>query len=517
MSTTLPSQLPILAILIPLVAGFATPVIGVLGKKIRNSFVTIILGIQFLLMALTLNEVLSEGIISYAVGHGVPVPSGMEVPIRVVLEVDAMGAFFGLFVILSILVASIYSFSYLKGKGNLTGFYTLVLILASGSAGFAYTGDLFNLFVFLEITSISAVGLVAYRKGDGLSAEAAFKFLMISTIGGMIYLLGISILYGQYDALSIAAIADRMVFDMADKMALVSIVSALAMKLGSFPMHMWVPDAYGEAPAPISMVMVVISQLSLYGLFRISFSLFGVNLDGATLGWIIVIFGLLTMFVGVTMALIQKKIKRLMAYHAISQSGYMLLGVGAGLVALKTSGDMSSFGLVAMEGGLFHMVNHAMYKGLLFLTAGAIIYKTNTRSLNDLGGLAREMPITSIAFIIGAGAISGIPPFNGFASKFLIYESVFKLNPFLTAVAMLVSVMTLASFVKVFQSAFLGPAKPEFKGVGEVPKKMKYSMLALSALIILFGLFPDIVVNNLVEPAANALINQMEYIGGMIP
>ncbi|PTD93988.1 NADH:ubiquinone oxidoreductase [archaeon SCG-AAA382B04] len=515
MSASVPTNYPIFAIIIPLIAGFAAPIIGVFGSKIRNIYVTVVLGIQLILTGLVLNTVLSEGIISYAIGHGVPVPSGLEVPVRVVFEVDAIGAFFGLFAILSIFLASIYSFSYLEGKGNLTGFYTLVLVMAAGSIGFAYTGDLFNLFVFLEVTSISAVGLVAYPKRDGLSAEAAFKFLVISVLGGLVYLFGVGILYGQYDVLSIAAVAERMQFGIADKLALISIFSALAMKLGSVPMHMWVPDAYGESPAPVSMMMVVISQLSLYGLVRISFSLYGLNLDGTTLGWIIVVLGLLTMFVGVTMALIQKKLKRLMAYCAISQIGYILLGVGAGLIALKT-GAIAEYGLKAIEGGLFHMVNDVIYMGLLFLTAGALIYKTKERSLNELGGLAREMPVTVIAFIVGAGAISGIPPFNGFASKFLIYESVYKINPFLTAVAMLVSVMTLAIFVKVFQSAFLGPEITEYKGVGEVPTKMKISMVILSVLIILFGLFPNLIVNEFVEPAAMALVDQAKYIGGML-
>ncbi len=512
----------ILAIAIPLLAAFATPLIGRLNKKIRNIWAIISLGTSLSLIILTFNEVIKNGIITYTLGASSPgqtVPTGWAVPVRIVLEIDGMGAFAALGMGITTFLAAIYSWSYFDEKETgLNRFYTLLLLLGAGGTGLAFTGDLFNLFVWLEVSSISATGLVAFWSYKGTPNEAGFKFILISAIGSLMVLMAVGIFYGQYDALNIAMIAQRMMdtgFTSLDKIGLVLLVGAFGMKCGAVPMHMWIPDAYSESPAPISMVMVTTSQLSLYGLFRISFSLFGLNLQGEILGWVIVIFGLLTMFVGVTMALIQKKVKRLMAYHAISQTGYMLLGVGVGLIALK-SGELGSYGLKAMQGGIFHIINHAMYKGLLFLTAGAIIYKTGTKNLNKIGGLAREMPVTSIAFVIGAASIAGLPPFNGFASKILIYESVYKVNPFLTAVAMVVSVLTLASFVKIFQSAFLGPEIPEYKGIGEVPASMKISMIALSVLVILFGIFPDLIVNTIVEPAANALINQLDYIGGVL-
>jgi len=283
------------------------------------------------------------------------------------------------------------------------------------------------------------------------------------------------------------------------------------MKAGSVPMHMWTPDAYSEAPAAITMVLVAASQASLYALFRVSFSLYNISLNTVTIGWIIIILGVLSMFIGVTMAIIQKDIKRLMAYHAISQTGYMLLGVGVGLAVLANPVALDSFGIKAMEGSIFHIMNHAMYKGLLFLTAGALFYRTGTRDLNKMGGLANNMFYTTIFFIIGAAAIAGIPPFNGFASKLIIYESVYKFNPLLSIIAMLVSILTLASFVKVFHSAFLGPKLEQYKKVQEVPKSMLFAMATLACIIVLFGLFPDVIVKNLVHPAVMALINQTNY------
>jgi multicomponent Na+:H+ antiporter subunit D len=222
------------------------------------------------------------------------------------------------------------------------------------------------------------------------------------------------------------------------------------------------------------------------------------------------------MFVGVTMAIPQKDVKRLMAYHAVSQTGYMLLGVGVGLAVLGSPQLMEQYGQIAMEGGIFHIINHAMYKGLLFLTAGAIFYQTGTRNLNKLGGLGHSMKWTMIFFIIGALAIAGIPPFNGFASKLMIYESVYLFNPALAIIAMVVSILTLASFVKVFHSIFMGPKLPEYQEVKEAPLPMVIGMGILALLVILFGIFPQQVVDILISPAATALINQGSYITSVL-
>ena len=273
-------------------------------------------------------------------------------------------------------------------------------------------------------------------------------------------------------------------------------------------MHFWTPDAYSAAPASITATLVVASQASLYALFRVCFTLYGSALNLTIVGAVIIIFGLLSMFIGVIMAIPQKDIKRLMAYHAISQTGYMLLGVGVGLYLISKP-EFSSYGIKAMEGGVFHIINHAMYKGLLFLTAGAIYYRLKTRNLNEMGGLGHSMKYTSIFFIIGAMAIAGIPPFNGFSSKLLIYEAAYKVSPILSIIAMLVSILTLASFVKVFHSAFMGP---KIHDVEEVPKSMLIAMGLLAFLIIFFGLFPDLIVKNLVEPAVNALVNHNSYL-----
>jgi len=506
---------PALVMALPLLAAFLTPVIGRFNRKILGWFISVILGLTLGITILMAIQILTNGSMIYVFGgsnSGLTLPSGYTVPIRIIFHIDGMGIFMGLITAVVSFLAAIYSLSFMQKESGLEKYYALLLLLATGMFGMEFTGDIFNFFVFLEIASISSVALIAFRSTfSGEPAEAGFKYMVVSSISALMVLFAVGLFYGQYDVLNMATIASVMQFTQLDKIALILLVTVLSMKAGSVPMHMWTPDAYSEAPAAITMVLVAASQASLYALFRVCFSLYNISLNTVTIGWIIIILGVLSMFIGVTMAIIQKDIKRLMAYHAISQTGYMLLGVGVGLAVLSNPVALNSFGIKAMEGSIFHIMNHAMYKGLLFLTAGALFYRTGTRDLNKMGGLANNMIYTTIFFIIGAAAIAGIPPFNGFASKLIIYESVFKFNPLLSIIAMLVSILTLASFVKVFHSAFLGPKLEQYKKVQEVPKSMLFAMATLACIIVLFGLFPDVIVKKLVHPAVMALINQTNY------
>lgn len=514
---------PALVIALPLLAAFVTPVLGRFNCKKISWFVSAVFGVTLLLTLFMAVQVLTNGTIVYVFGGsemGLTLPSGYTFPIRIIFQIDAMGIFMALITAVVAFLAAVYSVTYMKEHSGVDKYYTLLLLLATSMLGMELTGDIFNFFVFFEISSISSVALISFRSTfNGEPAEAAIKYMVVGNISALMVLFAIGLFYGQYGALNMAAIANFMEFTKLDKMALILFLTMLAMKSGAVPMHMWTPDAYSEAPSAITMVLVAASQASLYALFRIIFSLYNVTLNTVTVGWIIIILGVLSMFIGVTMAIIQTDIKRLMAYHAISQTGYMLLGVGVGVAVLANPGALESFGIKAMEGGIFHIMNHAMYKGLLFLTAGALFYRTGTRDLNKMGGLAHNMSYTTIFFIIGAAAIAGIPPFNGFASKLIIYESVYQFNPLLAIIAMLVSILTLASFVKVFHSAFLGPQLEQYKSVREVPKSMVFAMAVLSCIVVFFGLFPDVIVKYLVHPAVMALINQSHYtstiLGGM--
>lgn len=510
---------PILIVAIPLLAAFVIPLLSRLSSKVRDTFNVSLLSFVAFLVAILAIDIYTNGARIYTLGASVPElarPEGYMVPIRIMFQVDGISIFMGLTVTVVALAALIYSLQFVKKETGQDRFYSLFMLLYVGMIGLVFTGDLFNLFVFLEILSIAGAGLAAYRINMADAVEGGFKYIVISAVSALLVLFAIGILYGQYNLLSIAALADTMQFNTLDMIALALLAIAFVMKLAGVPLHMWAPDTYAVAPAGITPMIYTSGAVSMYALYRVTFTLYGGQFNTMPIGWVIIILGVLSMFIGVMMAIHQTDIKRLMAYHAISQSGYMLLGVGVGLAVLTDPVAMANYGRDAMNGGIFHIINNALYKGMLFLTAEAIFFRIGTRDLNKMGGLAHKMKWTTIFFIIGALAISGIPPFNGFASKLLIYESVFRFNPLLSIIAMFVSLVTLASFTKVFYSAFTGPEMPAYREVREVPKSMIIGMGIMVACIIFFSIFPGLVVDTIVAPATDALIDQASYINGVM-
>lgn len=522
MMDTLTRHLPALLVAVPLFFAFTMPLVGRAGNAVRSAWV--VLGALLTSLAgLSLAcRVFTGGTLLYVFGAAAPhVPLPMDsggIPIRIIFQIDPLSALMVVIASLSSLAISIYSVSAEARQSGKDGFYSMLFLLVAGILGMVSTGDLFNFFVFLEISSLAGAGLVAYRIDKGEAVEAGLKYALLSTVGAMSVLVAIGILFAQYNALNFAVIASRLQFTRLDMVALVLLAVPLAMKCGAVPMHFWTPDSYTTAPSSITALLVVSSQASLYGLFRILFTLYGDRLQFSwtTFGWFLIVLGVLSSFVGVTMAIPQKDVKRLMAYHAVSQTGYMLLGVGVGLAVLGNAEALAAYGKTAMAGGLFHIINHAMYKGLLFLTAGAIFYRTGTRNLNQLGGLGHTMPWTMVFFMIGALAIAGIPPFNGFASKLLIYQSVYRLSPFLSIIAMVVSILTLASFVKVFHSMFMGPPRAEFAEAREVPRPMIVGMSFLAIVVVVTGLVPQAFIERMISPAVEALVDRAGYVAAIL-
>jgi len=524
------NHLPALIIAIPLLGAFLTPLISKINDRLRNIFVILIAGLTCLLVFLLANQVFTEGIQTYVFGANTKetlnaISSGTPL-VRILFEVDGLSAFMAIIGCLLPLVAVIYSWAFMKDHTGLDKYYTLILLMTAGMLGMMLTGDMFNFFVFLEITSISSAALIAFYTDKGKAVAAGFKYIVISSIGALFVLLAVALFYGQYDALNIAVIANSMQYSFLDKVALVLLIAALGMKSGLVPMHMWLPDAYGRAPASVTLALIPTTLASLYGVLRVSFTLYGNNLITGNplkqigqieihlnilLAIFLVSLALITIVVGVLMALKQTDLKRMIAYAAIAEIGYMLLAIGAALSVLKTE-----VGNMALKGGMFHIMNDALDVGLLFLVAGAIYYATKETSLNKLGGLARNMKYTTVFFLIGLLAVSGIPPMNGFASKLLIYESVYQVNPILSIVAILCSILMLAVFVKVFHSIFLGPKQSSFEKVKEAPKSMLIGMAIIAGIIIFFGLFPQVIVNNIVTPAVDALSNPGTYINAIL-
>ncbi len=504
---------PALAIAVPLFAAFSTTLIGKLGGKARDAWV--ILGLLFAEAAAgaLLLDVLANGIRVYTLGAALPsltAPAGF--PIRIVLAADAASALVATAALSIALIAAVYSLRSMQQHTGLEKFYSLLLLLTAGIAGIAFTGDFFTLFVFVEIVSISSAGLIAFFcRGEGF--EAAFKYMVISAIGALILLFGVGLLYGQHGLLNMAAVAEVVAGNVsfADVAALTLVTAALLLKAGAFPVHMWKPDAYQEAPSQVAVMLVVSSLACLYALFRICFMFFGVAGLGAVVGWAVAVLGALSIFVGVTMALAQNNIKRMIGYAAVAEVGYVMLAAGIALTAMP---NLSGFALGALSGGIFQLLNDALDLGLLFLASGAILYITKKQQFDGISGLGHSSPELAGLFLIGLLAISGMPPFNGFAGKLLIYESVYYSSPVLAVVGIVGSIMLLAIFVKAFSSVFLGT--PYRGKVQRLPKSMLAAMCVLALFIVLFGLFPGAVLDAVVAPAAEALANPGAYIGGIL-
>jgi len=336
----------VLLVGIALMVAFMTPVIAKLSSKLRAVWNLLGMAVLAVIMGFLGYEVLSGGgsvETIYVFGGGENVilrPLVGENVARITFYIDGLSAFMGLLMTLVAFSALIYSTAFLKKYSGLDKYFTLMFLMLAANYGMVFTGDIFNLFVWFEISSVAICALTAFRTERGESFEGAIKYLVYSTIAGLLLLFAVGILYGEYGHLNIlylgSAIGGTGEMLLVDKLVLAILVTVFALKAGSVPMHMATPDAYSEAPAPITAMMVTASQAGLYALFRVVFTMYGVRIEVTgpmihAAGYIVIVFGILAMFVGVTMALIQKDIKRLMAYHAVSQTGYMLLGVGVGM------------------------------------------------------------------------------------------------------------------------------------------------------------------------------------------
>ena len=501
------NNFPILAIMSLFLGAFISSLVGRRNAKVRNTVVFLSMLVSLVLILALIQPVLLEGqVINYWLGNWEPVEGWA---IGNSLEVDALSLFFALIVVVAVFVSGVYSFFYMSHDDSLVNYYTLFLMLSGSVLGLVLSGDLFNMFVMIEIMTFTAVALTAFRNHYEGALEGAFKYLVVGSLGSTSVLIGIALLYSQLHTLNLAQIAALL--PTASSPVILIAFAFLFVGFGSkaflFPFHPLAADAHAVAPASISlMISGVLTKCGVYGIIRLCYCLYQ-NMDQPFVQYFVTGVGVISMFVCVTMAFNQHNFKRLLAFHSISQVGYVITVIGLG----------SALG---MSAGLFHAMNHTIFKGLLFLTAGAVQHATGSLDLDELGGLSKKMPGTCALFLIGAASISGLPPFNGFASKWMIYQATFQKagetgNFFFVVVcvaALITSVLTLASFIKVAQSVFFGQLNPKFAHTREVSLGMRIPMWILAALCILPGLFPDQVQQWLLTPATQAATNASGYI-----
>ncbi len=502
---------PVLSVMTLFLGAFLIEVFGANNKTVRNTLALAATSIPFALTMALIKPVFFDGeIIDYWMGNWAPV-GGYAIGIG--YEVDALNLFFAIMVVSTFLLGCIYSIRYMERDHHLGHYYTLFLMLSGSVLGLVFTGDVFNMFVMIEIMTFASVALTSFRSEKKVSAEAAFKYLVVGSIGSSFTLLGIVMLYAQCHTLNMAQLSSILSTGLnpGTVMAFALMFAGLGVKSYIVPFHAPAADAYTTAPTSISMVFSgMVNKAGVYGMIRLVYVIFQA-MDLPAMQLLLTMLGTVTMFIGVTMALAQHDFKRLLAFHSISQIGYVMTAAGLGTA-------------LGLTGALFHAMNHTLFKGLLFLCAGSVLYAAGSTDLDELGGLSKKMPKTTICFLIGAFSISGLPPFNGFASKWTIYQAIYGkavesgnfAYAFVTVVALLVSVMTLASFIKVAQAIFFDQLTPSCKNVKEVPNSMLIPMYIMSALCVLTGVFYNQLEKYILRPAVNAALNISNYIDQMM-
>jgi len=414
------------------------------------------------------------------------------------------------------LISIVYARGYMRRFTSVWLFEALFLLMTAAMNGVVLAGDLFNMFVFLEIAAIASYALVGFGC-EAEELEAAFKYLVLGTVGSAFILLGVAVLYSLTGHLNMAKVAQLLpgAAGPATMLAAASLLGGLALKAAMVPFHAWLPDAHPSAPAPISAMLsgVLIKASGVYALARVVFNVLGPSAPYAN---ILMALGAISMVVGVLLAIGQWDFKRLLAYHSISQMGYVVLALGAGAGVAAAGGDRAIAGL-CIFGGLFHLFNHAAFKSLLFLASGSIEQQAGTRQLKEMGGLSRRMPATSFCCRIGALSIAGVPPFNGFFSKLVIIIAlVLSGHPALAVVAVGVALMTLLSFVKVQRYALEGAPGPAAAEVTEAPASMVVAMASLAVVCLVAGLAMVLLREHLFTPAGDALLRGVQAAGDAV-
>lgn len=400
---------------------------------------------------------------------------GWLAPAGLSVTVDGFSGFMLIVVSLVSFLVLIFSTSYMNRYSDKWKFHSLFMLMLTGMYGVIISSDLFNLYCFLELASISAYVLVAFGV-EAQDLEASFRYAIMGALASVLILLGLALLYGYASTLNIRELPQ--VLAQRPRGSLISFISVLflagfGLKAAIVPFHSWLADAHSSAPAPVSATLsgLFIKTVGVYCLMRVFFNCLGLSREAA---FILMLLGIISMVAGAFLAVGQNDIKRMFAYSSVSQVGFIIFAFGIGTP-------------LAILAGLFHIFNHAAFKSLLFLNTGAVETSTGTRDINRLGGLNSRMPVTGFCGLMGCMSLAGIPPLAGFWSKFFIIIAALQAGYFAFGlVAVLASVVTLVYCLKFQSIVFFG--RPLTGQIKEAAFSMKVSMVALS-LVCLFGGF----------------------------
>jgi NADH-quinone oxidoreductase subunit M len=535
---TLPLLLSIFAI-----TSISIPFVYLVGKKSTKAaaiFVALIALVNIGLLLSTASAVLNNGDHRYFEQYDwIPtIGSAATNGTQFTLFVDGISVSVALISLVLIFVAALYSVNYMAGKKNLAAYYALLCMLSVGLVGVFLTSNLILFYFCWELMLVPAyfiVGEWGYRN----SYKSAFKLFIFTHAGAVFVLLGIGAIYWLTGSTDMFVAQAQLMTAAPDiiKWVLVALTAGFAVKMAVFPVHMWLPDAHSEAPAPMSALLSgVIISAGAYAIIRLSFGMVFPSVGsafGTDFLYALSIVGVITAFFGSFLALVAADIKRVIAYSSIAHMGYIMFGLSLFPIGLA-SGNLvllSSAAGIAIVGTVLHIVTHAASKGLFFLTAGGVMHQTEERDIRKMGGLASKMPFSAVSGTIAALSIAGAPPFACFISEFFIFVGAFQVinTPggvgsfyiWPTALMLVATVFSLAYSLRFISKVFLGQSKDDTAvdaivhghsehdaahpieapqeqhghRIFDVPNYMKISLAILVVLVVLIGIYPTFFMN----------------------
>ncbi len=433
-------------------------------------------------------------------GGNTTLPLGLPwLPLHV--GVDALGAFFLLVIGALLFPVAIYTQGYLSHEKNITPLVVFMPLFVLGMLGVVMSGDALAFMIFWELMSVSSYFLVTFNHEQLENRKAGFIYLLMAHLAGLLILGGFATLYAAAGSFEFSVMRDAAISPFWASMAFLLAGFGFGTKAGVIPMHGWLPDAHPVAPSNVSALMSgIMLKVAIFGFLRLVWDLMGPGDFQWWWGALVLAAGSSSAVGGVMLALQQHDLKRLLAYHSVENIGIILIGLGLSMLLAHFGHPMlAALGLIA---GLYHTINHALFKGLLFMGAGAVLHSTGTRDMEQMGGLIHRMPWTAALFLVACISISALPPFNGFVSEWLTFQTALMapqlggalltaIVPFSAAMLALAGALAATCFVKVFGVVFLGHARSEIAAEArEVDGWMKLGMAIPALFCLLLGLLP---------------------------
>ena len=499
----LASLLP-LPVALPIAGAVAAPLLARLHRRLAVVAGLVALAASTLVLLLQAPTVFPGLVRAHYLGLWTPVHGQV---LGIAFAADPFGLIFALTSAVVGAVLLLYTLSELGGLGarELGGYACLFQLLLAALIGAALTADLFDLFVWFEVAALASYGLTAFFLERPIALEAGFKILALTTLASFAVFIGAGLLYAANGALNYAQLHTALARHVTtpDLIALGLLVAGFATKAGLVPFHGWLADAHTAAPGPVS---ALFSGLMVnFGIFAIGRLVFQVYGPGSTHALVLLVtVGVISALLGAVLALAQDDLKRLLAYDTISQMGILAIGLGSGTAP-------------GVAGAVYHLVNHALFKSLLFLCAGAIVHRTGLTKLSEMGGLARRMPVVAVAFVIGAASIAGVPPLNGYVSLSLIHTGLLDSHQDIPYAFMLTAqVITIAALGKAAWLAFFRRRATGHGHLAPLRPGMFAGLTSLAGCCVVFGAFPQFFLGTVMAPAASSLLHPARYAAGVL-